>query len=59
MLAEKLNYKEIPKRVWAAHFLGAPYEKELTDAEAMAREQAQKIAADIVKDGGPITYQGI
>jgi cytochrome c oxidase cbb3-type subunit I/II len=58
LLAERLNFKEIPKRVWAAHFLGAPYEKELTDAETIARAQAQQIAADIVKDGGPVSYQG-
>ena len=58
LLSEKLNYKEIPKRIWAAHFLGAPYDKELTDAEAIARTQAQAIAAEIISQGGPVTYQG-
>ncbi|MCU0714462.1 MAG: cytochrome-c oxidase, cbb3-type subunit I [Pirellula sp.] len=58
LLTEKLNYKEIPKRVWAANYLGAPYDKELTDAEAMARTQAQAIAAEIISQGGPVTYQG-
>jgi cytochrome c oxidase cbb3-type subunit I/II len=58
LLSEKLNYKEIPKRIWAAHFLGARYDKELTDAEAIARTQAQAIAAEIISQGGPVTYQG-
>jgi cytochrome c oxidase cbb3-type subunit I/II len=48
-LAEnKLNFKGIPDRVHAAAYLGAPYEKELTDSEAMARAQASQIADDIV-----------
>ncbi|HEX6986497.1 MAG TPA: cytochrome-c oxidase, cbb3-type subunit I [Planctomycetaceae bacterium] len=52
-LAEKeLNFKAIPDRVKAAAALGAPYDRELTDAEAMAREQAAKIAAEIVAQGG-------
>lgn len=59
LLSEKLNYKEIPKRVWAAHFLGAPYEEELTNAEEIARTQAQAIAAEIISQGGPVTYEGI
>jgi cytochrome c oxidase cbb3-type subunit I/II len=57
LLVERLNYKEIPKRVRAAHFLGAPYKQELTDSEAMARKQAQAIAAEIISQGGPVTYQ--
>ncbi len=48
----KLNFKGIPDRVHAAAYLGAPYEKELTDSEAMARAQATQIADDIVKQGG-------
>lgn len=49
---ETLNFKGIPDRVQAAAYLGAPYEKELTDAEAIARLQAKQIADDIVKQGG-------
>lgn len=47
-----LNFKGIPGRVKAAAFLGAPYEKELTDSVAIAQQQAQTIADDIVKQGG-------
>ncbi len=34
--------------------LGAPYDRELTEAPEMAREQAELIAADIVSQGGPV-----
>jgi cytochrome c oxidase cbb3-type subunit I/II len=52
-LVEKdLNFKTIPARVKAAHYLGAPYDRELTDSVAMAKEQAAKIAGDIAKQGG-------
>jgi cytochrome c oxidase cbb3-type subunit I/II len=59
LLSEKLNYREIPKRVWAAYFLGAPYDEELTNAEDIARTQAQVIAAEIISQGGPVTHKGI
>jgi cytochrome c oxidase cbb3-type subunit I/II len=49
----ELNFKTIQERVNAAAFLGAPYDQELTRAEAMARAQAQQIADEIVKQNGP------
>jgi cytochrome c oxidase cbb3-type subunit I/II len=52
LLDDKLNFKGIPARVQAAAYLGAPYDKELTDSEAIARAQAKQIADDIVKQGG-------
>jgi cytochrome c oxidase cbb3-type subunit I/II len=52
LVENDLNFKTIPARVKAANYLGAPYERELTDSVAMAKEQASKIAADIVKQGG-------
>ncbi len=57
LLIERLNYGEIGKRVWAAHYLGAKYDKELTDSESMAKTQAQKIAAEIIAQGGPVEYE--
>jgi cytochrome c oxidase cbb3-type subunit I/II len=48
----KLNYRGIPARVKAAHMLGAPYDKELEEAEEMARLQARAIVANIVSQGG-------
>jgi cytochrome c oxidase cbb3-type subunit I/II len=56
LLTEQLNFKEIPKRVKAAHFLGAPYSDELTNAESLARKQAEIIAAEIITQGGPVQY---
>ncbi|MCA9191606.1 MAG: cytochrome-c oxidase, cbb3-type subunit I [Planctomycetales bacterium] len=53
LLAQKLNFSVIPALVNTAHILGAEYEDELSDAEAIARRQAESIAADIVKQGGP------
>jgi cytochrome c oxidase cbb3-type subunit I/II len=49
----ELNFKTIQERVQAAAFLGAPYDLELTRAEALARAQARQIADDIVKQNGP------
>jgi cytochrome c oxidase cbb3-type subunit I/II len=53
LLDQKLNFKAIQPLVKAAYQLGAPYDKELTESEALARFQAERIAADIVKQGGP------
>jgi cytochrome c oxidase cbb3-type subunit I/II len=58
LLEEKLNFNEIPKRVEAANFLGAPYDRELTESKEMAQKQAAMIAAEIVTQGGPIAYEG-
>jgi len=49
----RLNFGTIQQRVQAAAFLGAPYDRELTEAEQMAREQAKQIAEGIVKQNGP------
>jgi cytochrome c oxidase cbb3-type subunit I/II len=58
LLEQKLNFKEIQKRVDAAAFLGAPYDKELTEAESMAQKQAEVFAAEIINQGGPVSYNG-
>jgi cytochrome c oxidase cbb3-type subunit I/II len=58
LLKERLHFGEIEKRVQAAHFLGAPYDRELTESEAMARTQSEAIAAEIIAQGGPVTYNG-
>ncbi len=54
LLDTDIDFEKITDRVWAAHVLGAPYDRELTEAPQMAREQAEKIAADIVSQGGPV-----
>jgi cytochrome c oxidase cbb3-type subunit I/II len=53
LLDTPLDFKKITDRVWAAHMLGAPYDRELSEAPEMARKQAEQIAADIVSQGEP------
>ncbi len=49
LISTPLNFKYIQRRIDVAAMLGAPYDRELDEAEAMAREQAALIAAEIVK----------
>jgi cytochrome c oxidase cbb3-type subunit I/II len=58
LLKERLNFGLIPDRVWAANYLGAPYERELTDSVEMAKAQAEQIAADIIAQGGTVSFEG-
>ena len=53
LLDTPLDFDKIADRVHAAHKLGAPYDRELTESAEMARAQAERIAADIVSQGGP------
>ena len=55
LLTRKLNFGTIQQRVKVAAALGAPYERELTEAEDMARKQAREIVKELVKQGGPST----
>jgi len=54
LLVNELDFKKTTDRVRAAHLLGAPYDRELDEAPEMARIQAEEIAAEIVKQGGPV-----
>nr|WP_231131206.1 cytochrome-c oxidase, cbb3-type subunit I [Crateriforma conspicua] len=54
LLDTAIDFDKISDRVWAAHMLGAEYDKELTNAPEIARKQAELVAADIVSQGGPI-----
>lgn len=53
LLEADLKFSAIQPLVDAAHYLGAKYDSELTEAEGLARKQAEAIAAEIVKQGGP------
>jgi cytochrome c oxidase cbb3-type subunit I/II len=53
LLERELDFDTIQPRVDAMAMLGVPYGKALHRAEAMAREQAQEIAAEIAAQGGP------
>ncbi len=53
LLTDELNFQTIPERVRVASLLGAPYERELTESEDMAMEQAKQIVKDLVEQGGP------
>jgi cytochrome c oxidase cbb3-type subunit I/II len=53
MLKDVIDFGGIPARVRANHRLGVPYSKfEVNEAEAIARDQAKKIAAEIAEQGG-------
>lgn len=58
LLVERLNFGDIQKRIQAVHFLGAPYEQELTNADGMARKQAEVVAAEIIAQGGTVSFEG-
>ncbi|MCL4136557.1 UNVERIFIED_CONTAM: hypothetical protein GTU68_025357 [Idotea baltica] len=53
LMNTELNFGSIQGRVNAAAMLGAPYERELTEAETMANEQAWQIAWELAQQGGP------
>jgi cytochrome c oxidase cbb3-type subunit I/II len=58
LLTADLKFSAIQPLVAASSFLGAVYgEAEMTDAEGHARKQAERVAADIVKQGGPAGVQ--
>jgi cytochrome c oxidase cbb3-type subunit I/II len=54
LLVDDLKYDAIEPHVKAAAFLGAKYsDADLNDTENVARKQGEKIAAEIVQQGGP------
>jgi len=57
LLEADLRFSGIPALVNTAHQLGAPYDEELTNAEEMAYKQAERVAAEIVSQGGPANVQ--
>ncbi len=48
-----IPWADIQKRVGVMAMLGVPYGAAVNNAEAMAKQQASEIAADIEKNGGP------
>ncbi|WP_246151468.1 cytochrome-c oxidase, cbb3-type subunit I [Rubripirellula reticaptiva] len=58
LLTEDLKFNAIEPHVRAAAFLGAPYsDEDLNNTEAVARRQAEAIAAEVVQQGGPAAMQ--
>ncbi len=55
LMNSKLNFKTIPARVQAAAWLGAPYDRELSESIDMAKEQARQIAWELAQQDGPTT----
>jgi cytochrome c oxidase cbb3-type subunit I/II len=53
MLTTKLDYSVVQPRIDAMAMLGVPYGEAVLHGEAMARTQAQSLAQEIVKQGGP------
>jgi len=58
LLEQQLNFNEIEMRVWAAKTLGAEYPFELSQSAEIARLQADKLAAEIIAQGGSVDYNG-
>jgi cytochrome c oxidase cbb3-type subunit I/II len=54
LLDTPIDFKKVTDRVWAAGMLGAEYDFELSDSPELARKQAERVAADIVSQGGPV-----
>ncbi|QDV12498.1 hypothetical protein CA51_23810 [Rosistilla oblonga] len=58
LIEEDLKFEAIQPLVETVHYLGAPYsEEDLTDTANVARRQAEVVAADIVRQGGPAGKQ--
>ncbi|MFO1062352.1 MAG: cytochrome-c oxidase, cbb3-type subunit I [Pirellulales bacterium] len=53
LLTTKLNFKAVPDRVKAATLLGAKYDFDIADSEKKAREQAESVTGELIKQGGP------
>jgi cytochrome c oxidase cbb3-type subunit I/II len=56
-LKNDIPWNVIQPRVNAMAMLGVPYGSAVTQAEALAKEQARSIAADIAANGGPSNLQ--
>ncbi|MDZ7630220.1 MAG: cytochrome-c oxidase, cbb3-type subunit II [Gemmatimonadaceae bacterium] len=56
-LKDQIDWAVIQPRINVMAMLGVPYGDAVTKAEAMAREQAATVAADIEKNGGPANLQ--
>ncbi len=57
LITTELNFGSIQGRINAAAMLGAPYDRELDEAEEMAHEQARKIVRELIEQGGPAKFK--
>jgi cytochrome c oxidase cbb3-type subunit I/II len=58
LLDERLNFNAVTDRVRAATYLGAVYPFDIDQSPEVARLQAEKIAAEIIAQGGGVDYNG-
>jgi cytochrome c oxidase cbb3-type subunit I/II len=58
LLEEKLNLSDLHLRVKANKYLHPEYPYEVEKSAELAREQAQRVAAEIISLGGPVEYNG-
>ncbi|MFN9712648.1 MAG: cytochrome-c oxidase, cbb3-type subunit I [Planctomycetota bacterium] len=58
LLNARLNFNAITDRVRAASYLGAEYSFDIDKSPEVARLQAEKIAAEIIAQGGSVDYNG-
>lgn len=58
LLEQRLDFKDIAPRVQANKYLHPEYPYEVEKSEELAKEQAEKVAAEIISLGGPVEYSG-
>ena len=58
LLEDQLNFKEIQPRVEVAKYLHPEYPYDVSKSEELAKEQAERVAAEIITQGGPVEYNG-
>ena len=58
LLEQRLDFKDIEPRVKANKYLHPEYPYEVEKSEELAKEQAEKVAAEIISLGGPVEYNG-
>jgi len=56
LLDQRLNFNAVTDRVRAASYLGAAYPFDIEKSPEVARLQADKIAAEIIAQGGSVDY---
>jgi len=57
LLYAEIDFKSVQRQIDAVAALGAPYDRELTEAEPMARQQAAEIGKSIVEQGGNTGFE--
>ncbi len=57
LLRQEIDFEAMQQRIRALAMVGVPYGEAVNDAERLAREQASRIASEMVEQGGPEGYE--